>query len=66
MTFKFGNLVVKCDIFVLKVILAVAQNNRLPFDRLRANGDILKQSNFSVFLIRIENPWRIGSLIQNI
>jgi len=58
--------VVKCDIFVLKVILAVAQNNRLSFDRLRANGDILKQGNFSVFLIRIENPWRIGSLIQNI
>jgi hypothetical protein len=51
---------------VLKVILAVAQNNRLSFDRLRANGDILKQSNFSVFLIRIKNPWRIGSLILNI
>jgi len=41
--------VVKCDIFMLKVILAVAQTSRLPFDRLRANGDILKSSNFSVF-----------------
>jgi hypothetical protein len=33
---------------------AVAQTNRLPFDRLRANGDIFKSCDFSAHAELVE------------
>jgi len=33
---------------------AVAQTNRLPFDRLRANGDMLKSFDFSAHAELVE------------
>jgi len=39
---------------IVKSVRAVAQTNRLPFDRLRANGDLLKSCDFSVHAELVE------------
>ncbi len=38
---------------------AVAQTNLLPFDRLRANGDILKSCDFSAHAEPFDSPFAL-------
>ncbi len=70
MTFKFDNLVVKCNIFVLKVIpVTIRQlgSVRLAMNPMRCMASHeLNAGQGAISLVRVEDQWGIKSLTENI